>query len=287
VTDSRFGWRRDPQEIDMKDIARVAAGATLLGLVLAATSARAELSPEELAKLAQNPVGNLISLPFQNNTNFDFGPLEKTQNVLNIQPVYPIHVNADWNVITRTIMPLLWQPALYPGQGSTFGLSDVQFSAFLSPASPGDWIWGAGAIAQLPTNTDDVLGNDNWGLGPTAVLLHMQRGNPWVYGALINNVWSVTDSNDAAPINQMLLQPFLNYNFTGGTYLTVAPIVTANWEADGGDVWTVPLGGGVGHIFHFGKLPVNTQVAGYYNVATPEFGADWQLRFQVQLMFPK
>jgi hypothetical protein len=287
VTDSRFGWRRNPQEIDMKNIARVAAGATLLGLVLAATSARAELSPEELAKLAQNPVGNLISLPFQNNTNFDFGPLEKTQNVLNIQPVYPIHVNADWNVITRTIMPLLWQPALYPGQGSTFGLSDVQFSAFLSPASPGDWIWGAGAIAQLPTNTDDVLGNDNWGLGPTAVLLHMQRGNPWVYGALINNVWSVTDSNDAAPINQMLLQPFLNYNFTGGTYLTVSPIVTANWEADGGDVWTVPLGGGVGHIFHFGKLPVNTQVAGYYNVATPEFGADWQLRFQVQLMFPK
>ena len=271
----------------MKNIARVAAGATLLGLVLAATSVRAELSPEELAKLAQNPVGNLISLPFQNNTNFDFGPLEKTQNVLNIQPVYPIHVNADWNVITRTIMPLLWQPALYPGQGSTFGLSDVQFSAFLSPASPGDWIWGAGAIAQLPTNTDDVLGNDNWGLGPTAVLLRMQRGNPWVYGALINNVWSVTDSNDAAPINQMLLQPFLNYNFTGGTYLTVSPIVTANWEADGGDVWTVPLGGGVGHIFHFGKLPVNTQVAGYYNVATPEFGADWQLRLQVQLMFPK
>ena len=249
--------------------------------------ARAELSSEELAKLAQNPVGNLVSVPFQNNTNFDVGPLEKTQNVLNIQPVYPIHVNDDWNVITRTILPLLWQPEFVPGQGSTFGLSDIQFSAFLSPANPGEWIWGAGAIAQLPTNTDDVLGNDRWGLGPTGVLLRIKKGDPWVYGALVNNIWSVSGSNSDPPINQFLLQPFVNYNFPGGTYLTTAPIVTANWEADGGDVWTVPLGGGVGHIFHLGRLPVNTQVSAYYNVATPEFGADWQLRVQVQLMFPK
>lgn len=274
-------------EMHMKNIASAATGLAVIGMVLAALPAQAELSSEELAKLAQNPVGNLISVPFQNDTNFDFGPLEKTQNVLNIQPVYPIHVSKDWNVITRTIMPLLWQPALYPGQGSTFGLSDIQFSAFLSPASPGEWIWGAGAIAQLPTNTDDVLGNDNWGLGPTAVLLHIERGSPWVYGALVNNVWSVTDTSDSPSINQMLLQPFLNYNFKGGTYLTTSPIITANWEADGGDVWTVPLGGGVGHIFHLGKLPVNTQASGYYSVATPEYGADWELRLQVQLMFPE
>ena len=256
-------------------------------VILPASQARAELSSEELAKLAQNPVGNLISLPFQNNTNFDVGPLEKTQNILNIQPVYPIHVNDDWNVITRTIIPLLWQPAFVPGQGSTFGLSDVQFSAFLSPAIPGEWIWGVGGIAQLPTNTDDVLGNDRWGLGPTAVVLKLTRGSPWVYGALINNVWSITDSSGSPPINQMLVQPFLNYNFTGGLYLTTAPIITANWQADSGDTWTVPLGGGVGKIFHAGKLPVNTQLAAYYNVETPTFGSDWQLRFQVQLMFPK
>jgi hypothetical protein len=259
----------------------------LAAFALSNVPARAELSPEQLAKLAQNPVGNLVSVPFQNNTNFDVGPLEKTQNVLNIQPVYPIHVNDDWNVITRTILPLLWQPEFVPGQGSTFGLSDVQFSAFLSPANPGEWIWGAGAIAQLPTNTDDVLGNDRWGLGPTAVLLRIEKGNPWVYGALVNNIWSVSGSSSDPPINQFLLQPFVNYNFPGGTYLTTAPIVTANWEASGSDVWTVPLGGGIGHIFHLGRLPVNSQVSAYYNVATPEFGADWQLRVQVQLMFPK
>jgi hypothetical protein len=257
--------------------------------VLAAisTAARAELSTEELAKLAQNPVGNLISVPFQNNTNFNYGPLDRTQNVLNIQPVYPIHLNDEWNIITRTIFPLLWQPALYEGQGSTFGLSDTQFSAFLSPAQPKGLIWGVGAIAQLPTHTNDVLGNDRWGVGPTAVILKIEHGSPWVYGVLANNIWSVSGSNSSPPINQMLVQPFLNYNFKGGAYLTSAPIITANWQAASDDTWTVPLGGGVGKIFHLGKLPVNSQISAYYNVETPTYGPDWQLRVQVQLMFPK
>jgi hypothetical protein len=255
--------------------------------VLSSPPAQAGLSPEELAKLAQNPVGNLVSVPFQNNANFNYGPRDGTQDVLNIQPVYPIHVNADWNVITRTIMPLLWQPALLAGEGSTFGLSDVRFSAFLSPANPGEFIWGTGGIAQLPTHTDDKLGNDRWGLGPTAVVLRLSKGSPWVYGALINNVWSVNDSNSSPPINQMLLQPFLNYNFHGGTYLMTSPIITANWQADSDNTWTVPVGGGVGHIFHVGRLPMNTQIAAYCNVETPDYGPDWQLRFQVQFMFPK
>ena len=264
-----------------------AARLALAGGLCGATAARAEMSTEELAKLAQNPVGNLISVPFQNNTNFNYGPLDKTQDILNIQPVYPIHLNEEWNVITRTIFPLLWQPALYPGQGSTFGLSDTQFSAFLSPAAPKGLIWGVGGIAQLPTHTSDVLGNKRWGLGPTAVVLKITHGSPWVYGVLANNVWSVTNSSSSPPINQMLVQPFLNYNFKGGAYLTTAPVITANWQADSGDTWTIPLGGGVGKIFHLGKLPINTQVSAYYNVETPEYGADWQLRFQVQLMFPK
>jgi len=103
---------------------------------------------------------------------------------------------------------------------------------------------------------------------------------------LINNVWSL-DTSDDASFNNGLIQPFLNYNFKGGTYLTTAPIVTVNWYADSADRWTVPVGGGIGRIFHFGKLPVNTQISAYYNVVSPEYGADWQLRAQVQLMFPK
>lgn len=254
----------------------------------AATVAHAEVSTEDLAKLAQNPVGNLISVPFQNNTNFNVSPRDGTQNILNIQPVYPIEVNRDWNVITRTILPLIWQPGFAPGESTTFGLGDVQLSAFLSPSQPTAQgiIWGAGAVVQAPTDTNG-LGNKNWGLGPTAVVLRIEKGSPWVYGALANNVWSLSSDGRGGSYSNFLLQPFLNYNFPGGTYLTTAPIVTADWKADSDQRWTVPLGGGVGRIFHLGKLPVNTQASVYYNVVHPDNAANWQLRLQVQLMFPK
>jgi hypothetical protein len=262
----------------------------LLGALAAAAvpAARAEMSAEELAKLAQNPVGNLISLPFQNNTNFNVGPRDGTQNILNVQPVYPIELNRDWNLITRTILPLIWQPGFAPGENTTFGLGDVQLSAFLSPSAPtpGGIIWGGGAIVQMPTDTND-LGNRNWGLGPTAVVLRLQKGSPWVYGVLVNNIWSLTSDRRGGSYNNFLMQPFLNYNFPGGTYLTTAPIVTADWKADSDERWTVPVGGGIGHIFHVGRLPVNTQASAYYNVVHPDNGANWQLRLQVQLLFPK
>jgi hypothetical protein len=247
----------------------------------------AEMTAEELAKLAQNPVGNLISVPFQNNTNLNYGPDKGTQNILNIQPVIPIAVDKDWNIITRTIVPLIWMPALSTEIGAKSGIGDIQISAFLSPASPGHWIWGVGAIAQLPTNSSEELGNKNWGLGPTAVVLHLEHGDPWVYGVLVNNIWSLTSSQQGGSYNNGLIQPFVNYNFPEGFYLTSAPIWTVNWKANSGQQWTVPLGGGVGKIFHLGKLPVNTQISAYYNVAKPDYGANWQIRAQVQLMFPK
>jgi hypothetical protein len=259
----------------------------LLGLsAVVAFRAHAELSAEELAKLAQNPVGNLISVPFQNNTNFNVGPEKGTQNILNIQPVYPIHVNEEWNVITRTILPVISQPASSPDDSRTNGVGDVTFTAFLSPANPGEWIWGVGPVVQAPTDSDD-LGNKNWGLGPSFVVLHLAKGDPWVYGVLVNNVWSVTSDKHGGSYNNGLVQPFLNYNFEGGLYLTSSPIITVDWKADSGNQWTVPLGGGIGKIFHFGRLPVNTQISAYYNVVKPDGAANWQLRAQVQFMFPK
>src|SRR6187431_2505894 len=119
----------------------------------------AELTAEELAKLAQNPVGNLISLPFQNNTNLNFGPEKGTQNILNIQPVVPISISSEWNVITRTIVPVIWNPALGPGIESSNGIGDTVFTAFLSPANPGRWIWGIGPVLQVPTSSTADLGN--------------------------------------------------------------------------------------------------------------------------------
>lgn len=245
----------------------------------------AEMSKEELAKAAQNPVANMISIPFQNNTNFNVGPYDRTQNILNIQPVIPVSVNREWNVITRTIMPLIWQPGMAPGQDTTFGLGDIQFTAFLSPAKSEEVIWGAGPILQLPTHTNDVLGTSKWGIGPSFVALKVEK--VLVYGALANNVWSFAGPGGATDINQFLLQPFVNYNFGDGLYIVSAPIITANWEADSDNQWTVPLGGGVGKIIRVGKLPLNLQTQLFYNVVTPDYGPDWTLRLQVQLMLPK
>jgi hypothetical protein len=241
---------------------------------------------EELAKLAQNPVGNLISLPFQNNTNFNVGPLQGTQNILNIQPVIPVSMNSEWNVITRTIVPVISQPAMLPGQDRTNGIGDTTFTAFLSPAVPKGLIWGAGPVLQLPTDTQG-LGNKNWGLGASFVVLKLEKGDPWVYGVLVNNVWSVTSDQRGGGYSNGLVQPFANYNFKEGFYATSAPDITVNWKASSGNEWTVPLGGGVGKIFHFGPLPVNTQLSAYYNVVRPDNAANWQIRLQVQLMFPK
>ena len=261
--------------------------ASVASALLAGTSAQAEMSADELAKLAQNPVGNLISVPFQNNTNLNYGPQKGTQNILNIQPVIPISVNRDWNIITRTIVPVIWMPAMGPGIDSLNGVGDTVVTAFLSPANPGKWIWGLGPVVQIPTNSNSELGNKNWGLGPSAVVLHLDHGSPWVYGALFNNVWSVSSSREGGSYNNFLLQPFINYNFAGGLYVTSAPIITADWKADSNQRWTVPMGGGVGKIFHLGKLPVNAQLSAYYNIVRPDNGPNWQIRAQAQFMFPK
>jgi len=237
-----------------------------------------------LAEQAQNPVAKLISLPFQNNFNFGVGPSNATQWILNVQPVIPISLGPDWNLITRTITPIINQPSPAPGIDSAFGLADINPTLFLSPAGSADFIWGLGPTFTLPTATDSELGSGKWSAGPAAVALIMKH--PWVVGALANTQWSFAGWGDKY-VTQTLIQPFINYNFEKGLYLVSAPIITCNWEANGGDRWTAPLGGGIGKIFYIGKLPINTQLQAFYNVATPDNGPDWQLRFQVQLLFPK
>jgi hypothetical protein len=241
---------------------------------------------EELTRATQNPMAKLISFPIQNNTNFKFGPLEKTQNVTNIQPVVPFQLNEDWLLISRTIAPIIYQPEFVEGQDSEFGLGDINQALFLGPSNPGSFIWGAGAIFLLPTATDERLGSEKWGVGPSAVGLTMR--DQWVFGALVQNIWSFAGDSNRDDVSQFLLQYFVNYNFPGGWYVNSSPVITANWEADSDNRWTVPFGGGFGRVFRIGQLPVNTSIAAFYNVEKPDIiGPDWTLRFQVQFLFPK
>jgi hypothetical protein len=228
-----------------------------------------EPSEEELVKQTQNPVADLISVPLQNNFNFGTGSKNRTVYVGNIQPVIPIHITDDWNLITRTIMPIINQPSLFPGMDSATGLGDINPTFFFSPAKSGELIWGVGPTFTLPTATDSLIGSGKFSMGPAAVALTIQ--GHWVVGALANNQWSVAGWGKNN-VNSFLLQPFVNYNLPDHWYLVSAPIMTANWAAaKGGDVWTVPLGGGVGKLFRLGevlpleghaiaKLPINTQL---------------------------
>jgi hypothetical protein len=261
----------------------------LLGACCARPAMAADDDTAALAKAAQNPVASMISLPLQLNMNFGTGPENDLQTVLNVQPVAPFSLGESWNLITRTIMPVISQPDFGVYSTRENGLGDIQLSAFLSPREPtgGGWIWGAGAITQLDTATDDRLGQGAWGLGPTAVALRMS--DTWVYGALANNVWSVSEAPGRGKVNQLLVQPFINYNFPSspGRYLTFSPIITADWEAENGQEWLVPLGLGIGQITRLGAQPVNLQVAYYYNVERPDGAPSCQFRLQAQFMFPK
>jgi hypothetical protein len=265
-------------------VATVLLSVALVGIRASEPPSEEKSQTEELAKETQNPVANLISVPFQNNFNFDVGPNHVTQYVLNIQPVIPISLNKDWNLITRTIVPIINQPSPASGIPSAAGLGDINPTLFLSPANSGKLIWGIGPTMTFPTATDSLLGNGKWSAGPALVVLTMP--GHWVIGALANNQWSFAGWGKKN-VNSLLIQPFINYNFSHGWYVTTSPIITADWLAASDDRWTVPIGGGVGKLFRLGKLPINTSLQAYYNVEKPQFAADWSLRFQVQFLFPK
>ena len=267
----------------------------------------AKASAGDLAKAVQNPVASLISVPIQNSTNFGIGPYDRNQNVLNLQPVVPIRASENWNLIIRWITPIIWQPA--PGTANlevfgieentpaylaaqavqksagVFGFGDMTPSFFFSPAKPGKLIWGAGPVFVLPTATSKVLGQGKLSMGPS--LLALVQPGKWTLGALVNNVWSVAGPSDRSDVSQMTLQYFVNYNLMKGWYLSSSPVVSANWQASRGNVWTVPFGGGVGRIMRLGLQPVNVSGQLYGNAAHPTAGSPWGMRLQIAFLFPK
>ena len=282
-----------------------------LSALLACASITAQQSPpaadsSSLQKATQNPVASLISVPLQNNTNFGIGPYDRTQNVLNIQPVIPVKATKNWTLIIRWIWPVIWQPA--PGKANleafgieentpafllgqaaqqnagVFGFGDMTPTFFLSPAKPGKLIWGAGPVFVIPTATSKFLGQGKVSMGPSIVAL-VQPG-PWTIGALVNNVWSVAGSGGRPAVNQMTLQYFINYNLKKGWYLSTSPVITANWKASSGNQGVVPFGGGVGRIMKLGFQPVNISAAFFGNAVYPAGGSPWSMRLQLAFLFP-
>lgn len=260
------------------------------------------LASEDLAKQSQNPLGTIISSPFENNFYFGIGPSDATAYALTWKPVYPVDLG-NWNLINRFIIPAIYsegqdEDVLLDSSidignasltdlvvGSAFGLADITYTAYLSPKNSSSWIWGIGGALTLPTATEDRYSSDKWSAGPAFIALTMP-GN-WVTGFLVQNTWSFAGESDAADVNNFLFQYFINYNLEDGWYLNTSPIITANWEADSDNQWTVPIGGGVGRLVRHSKLPVDYRLAGYWNAEKPEFGPDWSLQFTVKFLFPK
>ncbi len=239
---------------------------------------------EQLQKAVQNPVANLISAPLQNSANFGVGPYDRTQDVLNFQPVIPVKLGENWTLITRVIQPFVWQPYPAPTTGE-YGLGDMNPTFFLSPQRPGKVIWGAGPAFIIPTATNKILGQGKFSMGPSFVAL--TQPGPWTLGVLVNNVWSVAGSGGRPAVNQMLLQYFVNYNLKKGWYISLSPIITANWKASGGNVWTVPFGGGIGRVTKIGFQPVNITAQFYSNPVRPAGSSSWSMRLQIAFLFPK
>jgi hypothetical protein len=237
----------------------------------------------ELAKQTQNPVASLISVPFQFNFNSGGGLQDQTFFNLNIQPVIPFKLTDNWNMIARTIVPVVG----IPGPDSTYfsGVGDIQEQIFISPSKPGALIWGVGPLFSVPTATADPAETGSWAAGANFVALTMQ--GPWVLGALVNNLWTFSDSGDPTEVNTFLLQPFVNYNFGKGWAISSAPVITANWDAPSGQEWTVPVGIGIARTVVFNRRPISLAVQYYHNVERPDGAGANQIRFQVSLLYPK
>ena len=239
----------------------------------------------DIAKQAQNPIARLISVPLENDFNPQTGPNKEDSYALQMKPVIPFNLSRDWNLISRTIIPVIQTPEPAPDVLGASGLGDISLSLFLSPAKVGPIIWGSGPIVSFPSASDDILGTKKLSVGPTVVVLRSQ--GHWLYGTLVYNLFSVAGPTTRPDVNQMLMQPFVNYNLRHKWYLTSSPYVTANWEKRRNDRWTVPVGGGVGRIVHLEKLPVNIYGRLFRNIENPNDTTNWSARLQVQFLFPK
>ncbi len=245
-----------------------------------------------IVKLSQNPVGNIAAVPFQNNFNYGVGPYSRFQYNLNVQPVIPAALGSNANLIFRTIIPILVQPSFAPPTAcgpsgvcaSTSGIGDIQEQIFYAPKTkPGQLIWGAGPVFQVPSATPGALGSGKWAAGPDVVALLMPGHT--VFGILMTQIWSFAGQPNGPNISTALFQPFFNYNLKNSWALTTGPNITANWLATQ-NKWAVPLGGGVSKTFKLGDQVMQLSLQYYTYVARPITAPQTNVKLSYSLLFP-
>jgi hypothetical protein len=270
---------------------RCTAALLAAALAVAAPAGAQEAGADQTAELAKklaNPIAALISVPLQFNCDKDYGVDDDgSKAFVNVQPVIPMSIGADWNVISRTILPLISQSDLPSGTDKS-GIGDIVQSLFFSPKAPTSrgLIWGAGPVLLLPTASDDALGGKKWGAGPTLVLLKQQ--GPWTVVFLGNHIWSFAGDDERADVSATFVQPVVAYLFKK-TYTTVSlnTEATYNWKADQ-DEWSVPVNLAVAQILKIGGKPFQVTLGARYWAAGPEAGPEGLgLRAGITFLFPK
>jgi len=253
-------------------------------MLLSRTLLLAQDDAAELAKKLSNPISSLISVPFQNNSDYGIGDLKGLRNTMNLQPVVPLSISSKWNLIMRVIVPVVTQYNITgPGEKQN-GISDAVLSGFFSPSESKNGVtWGVGPVFLIPTGTDDFLTTKKFGVGPTGVGL--KQFNGWTVGALFNQIWSVAGDDARSEVNQLFLQPFFSYNWKSGAGLGGNFEMTQNWEAETTTIWFNPIVNGVTSI---GSQKVQLAVGPRINLAAADGAkADWGWRAVVVLLFPK
>lgn len=249
-------------------------------------AAGAEESAADLAQELTNPIADLVTVPIQMNLDQRIGPTDDgTKLTTNIQPVIPFDIGQNWNLITRTIIPVVHQDDLFPGSGSQFGLGDINLSLFLSPKKPTDagLLWGAGPVLLLPTATDSLLGGKKWGAGPSAVGLALN--GPWTVGTLANHIWSFAGDNDRDEISRSFLQPFVAYTWPSAWTASIQSETSYDWERE---QWSVPINVALSKLVTIGKLPVSLQAGVGYWAESPDNGPEgFRFRLQANIVLPK
>ena len=268
--------------------------ATVLGLLVSAVlavSAHAQqastaapspsaMSAQELAIAVHNPFEDFVKVPIQSTTGFQLGPHHKVGDSVNIEPLFPFSLNADWDLMARPSLTFTYAPT--PHEQS--GLEDLETSFFLTPAKSSTWVWGVGPIFDFPTASSSELGSGRWSAGPTAALVYSE--GPWLNAIHSDQLMSFAGNRERGSVNQTYIEPMISYNLESGWYADVDPSITYDWTADTANAWTIPMGADVGKAFKMGSQNLSLEVGAYDLLKRPDGAPQWIMRVSVTFLFP-